>query len=157
MNRAINYPRRAEALEVGAEDVAPEAPPDQVDKYQVDKYTEKLVKYVPAEVIAFFIPGYALVKGQGGSGGWIVLALGLLGTVGYLFVRADPDSRPRAYFYLLAALAFIGWAFGTTGVGTDLLGLAEWMNDLSVLTAVFLIPLADEVLTKVTSHAQHAQ
>src|ERR1700694_366387 len=84
---------------------APPAPPP-----PPDKYADKLVKYIPAEVIAFFLPTFALaVAKQSRWGEWLVLGTCVLGTWGYMAIRRDPASKPRWYFYLLSVLAFIAW------------------------------------------------
>lgn len=123
-----------------------------------DSYGDKLVKYIPAEVIGFYVPAYALAKqvgtqGNGAQGNWaqwVVLALCTLGTVGYLFVRANQEKPPRWYFYLLSSLAFLAWALGTSMAGSELFQLenADVLGKLIVTAAVFLIPLIDDLLTK---------
>jgi peptidoglycan/LPS O-acetylase OafA/YrhL len=117
----------------------------------VDEWGDKLVKYIPAEVLAFFIPAYALVETATPTGPLVVFALGLVGTVAYLIARADRADPPRWYFYVLAALAFVAWAIGTTSIGSVLLHLPEWSAEVTVLGGVFLIPLIDEIVTKYTT------
>lgn len=114
-----------------------------------DKYGDKLVKYVPAEVIAFFVPTYAIANEQEEWARWLVLILGVIGTLGYLFVRSDASNPSRSYFYTLAAVAFLAWAIGTSSVGSDLWGIEDWLSKITVTAAVFLVPMFDEVLTRI--------
>jgi uncharacterized membrane protein len=114
----------------------------------VDEWGDKLVKYIPAEVLAFYIPSWALVDTATPLGQWLVFAIALAGTVAYLMARADRADPPRWYFYVLAALAFVAWAIGTTTSGGVLFHLPPWLAQITVLAAVFLIPLLDEILTK---------
>jgi hypothetical protein len=132
MNRTPTYPR----------------PGTKATGQTTDDWGDKLVKYIPAEVLAFFIPAYAVVETAGPIGPWIVFALALAGNIAYLIARADRADPPRWYFYVLAGIAFGAWAIGTTTVGAVLLHLPPWSAEITVLGAVFLIPLADEILTK---------
>jgi hypothetical protein len=100
-------------------------------------------------VIAFYVPMYALVPKEPAWGLWSILTLGAVGVLGYLFARADKTAPPRFYFYILAVVAFLAWALGTSTVGTDLWALPDWINRGAIPTSVFLIPMIDEVLTKV--------
>jgi hypothetical protein len=120
------------------------------DQPPADGWGDKLVKYIPAEVLAFYIPAYALVEGHLPAGPLYVFVLGLVGTVAYLLVRADRANPPRWYFYLLSALAFIAWAIGTSSIGSVLFHLPPWSAQVTVFSAVFLIPLVDEIVTKYT-------
>lgn len=131
--------------------VAPDAPQETPKE---DNYADKLVKYIPAEVIGFFVPTYALATQVSGHWAqWLVLGLCALGTVGYLIIRAPKDAPPRLYFYVLALLSFFAWAIGTSDALIDLLRFgdqnsAKLVGKLIVAAAVFLIPLTDSLLTK---------
>lgn len=122
---------------------------------QPDSFGDKLVKYIPAEVIGFFLPAYALATKLTGHKwvGWAILVLSSLGLVGYLLIRADKNNPPRPYFYLLSVAAFLAWVVGTSSAGGDLFCLdqPEITGKLIVMGAVFLIPLADELLTRYLS------
>lgn len=115
-----------------------------------DSFPERLVKYVPAETLAFFVPAAALLGSDHRP--WLIVALvvGAIGTVGYLLQAApeDPDSRPRVHYYVLACLAFLGWAVGTTPAVADLVHLDQVGAAFVLAVAVFLIPLADEMLNR---------
>ncbi|MEO6196102.1 MAG: hypothetical protein ABIS20_24035 [Thermoanaerobaculia bacterium] len=121
---------------------------------QEDSYADKLVKYIPAEVIGFFIPAYALATQVSGHWAqWLVLGLCALGTVGYLMIKAPKDAPPRWYFYILALLSFLAWAIGTSDALTNLLQTGNDENTklvgkLILAAAVFLIPLIDSLLTR---------
>lgn len=132
-----------------------------------DPFPVKLVKYVPAEVIAFFAPAYAVatpkvpadqpitatatgVPAVDHSAQWIVFGVALLGLLLYLFLRGSKDQPPRWYFYVLGAVSFVAWAIGTSTAGSDLFGLGadSILPKLAITCAVFLVPLLDEVLTR---------
>jgi len=134
MSRTIIYPTAGAGL-AAPQAAAPQPPTG---------FPEKLVKYVPGEVIAFYYPVYSAV-GSNLLYQWIMFCLGLFGTIGYLYVFSNRTQPPRCYFYLLAAVAFIGWAVGTSSVGQDLLGLPNFVKDITVTITVFLVPLLDEL------------
>ena len=119
-----------------------------------DSVPERLVKYVPAETLAFFVPAAA---GLGADREGLLIAVivaGLVGTIGYLWVaaqREDEDKRPMTHFYVLAGLAFLCWALGTSGSVSSLVDLDATAAGVILGLAVFLIPLVDEVLVHVKS------
>lgn len=108
-----------------------------------DTYTEKLVKYVPAEIIAFYVPAYALI-GKTATGAAVTLAVGAIATFVYLQwqVRREPKKQPWT-FYVLAVLAFFGWALGISTVGTVLFGLTAEVSAFILLVLVLAIPALD--------------
>lgn len=117
-----------------------------------DQLPEKLVKYVPAETLAFFVPAAAALGSGRGVLLVVVVVAGLAGTVGYLWwagQRAKPGRRPLAHFYVLAGLAFLCWAVGTCPNVATTVGLDQVEAGVVLGLAVFLIPLADGVLTRI--------
>src|ERR1700689_2908013 len=73
----------------------------------VDEYSSRLQKFVPAEVLSFFLLANSL-PGVTSSWRWIFLAAGLFGTPLYLYIRApkSPHAKtPQVYFYPLACIA----------------------------------------------------
>jgi len=85
-----------------------------------DDYTAKIAKYVPAEVIAVSAAGFAAFDPTGGWI-WFAIALGIVANLLYLIgsaVRLDPVSRPRWFFYVLSAVAFLAWGGSGDPSGT---------------------------------------
>ncbi len=129
-------------------------PPPPASTAPKDEFGDKLVKYIPAEVIAFFLPAYALAKSADPAGlAWLPYALVVvagLGLVGYLLIRAPKDNPPRWYFYVLSVVAFLAWIAGTSAAGADVFHLVqvEITGKLILMAAVFAIPLLDELLTR---------
>lgn len=60
-------------------------------KAEADDYATKLVKYVPAEVAAFFAGACAIVPAEEAALGvqLAIVALGVMGTLGYFDLRRD--------------------------------------------------------------------
>ena len=113
-----------------------------------DSYGDKLLRYIPAEVIGFYILAYPFMKDQGRAWQIIVFLVTLVGLLGWLIVRARAEeTKPRWWFFLLSAIAFVAWAIGTSTVGSDLFLLSQKMSQFTVMVAVFLVPLIDELLS----------
>jgi hypothetical protein len=118
-----------------------------------DGLPERLVKYVPAETLAFFVPLAPIVGPDRDALLVVVVVAALIGTVGYLWLngsRLEPDERPRPHFYALAGLAFLAWALGISTLVQDLVGVDEIAAAVVLAVAVFLIPLIDGVLSRRT-------
>jgi hypothetical protein len=115
-----------------------------------DGLPEKLVKYVPAETLAFFVP-LAAAAGTDREGFLIaLLVIGIIGTVAYLWyaARALPaGQRPLIHFYVLAPLAFLCWAIATAPNVAELIGIDSLIAATILTGAVFLIPITDSIVT----------
>ncbi len=112
-----------------------------------DDYTGKLVKYVPAEVLAFFAPMAAAVEGRRDL---LIAAMvaALLATPAYLWLgakRLPPEQKPLVHMYPLSAIAFLAWALGTSSLGS-LFGLDSITKAFTLGISVFLIPLIDGLI-----------
>lgn len=122
-----------------------------------DGLSEKLVKYVPAETLAFFIPAAAAIDAA--RPGLLIAALiiSALGTVGYLWLssRSLPKNKqPLLHFYFLAIVAFACWALATGPNVAALVNVDDVVGGLILGAAVFLIPLADGVLERLSRQRQ---
>lgn len=113
-----------------------------------DTYEDKLLKYVPVEVVAFYAVVYASVQREADWLKWFILLLGVFGTVGYLVARSDRSRPPRWYFYVLSVIAFLAWALGTSSVGQDLFAFPDAAAKIMLPSGVFIVPLVDELLTR---------
>jgi hypothetical protein len=110
----------------------------------VDGYTEKLTKYIPAEVIAFFAPVGSLLESRVGLL-WFAAAIGLIATPGYLFLSAKnfpPEKQPRPHFYAFSVVSFVVWALATSTLGKQL-NLDAISTSFLLGVTVFLLPLVD--------------
>jgi hypothetical protein len=111
-----------------------------------DGYTERLSKYIPAEVLAGFLPLVGLAADRNS----LLLAtfvIGLGAALLYLYVHArqitDPARRPRSFFYIFAAIAFIAWAFGTSEPMRTLFGVDAVLARYVLAIVAFALPVAD--------------
>jgi hypothetical protein len=121
-----------------------------VNGSDADSYSGRLVKFVPAEVLAFFVPAAANWSDDE-SALTVIFITGLLATPLYLWVQGrdlDPDRQPELWSYPLAVAAFFAWAVGTSAATSTHLGLSSRTGTLILALAAFLIPLLDEVADK---------
>lgn len=113
-----------------------------------DPYVDRLTKFIPAEIIAFFAPLAALVAGRTSL---LIAAgvIGLLATPAYLWITArklEEQQKPRLHFYFLSSIAFIAWALATSELG-KIFGLDAIATSFMLGVTVFLIPLLDLLFT----------
>ena len=138
-------PTQPSMLPPRGEEAAPEQP-----AVAADSLPEKLVKYVPAETLAFFVP-LAAAAGTQRQGFLIaLLVIGVIGTVAYLWYAArslPAGQRPLLHFYVLAPIAFLCWAVATAPNVADLIGIDSLISAAILTGSVFLIPITDSILT----------
>src|SRR5260221_2301874 len=144
--RTVVYPHKSKVMgeAEGAEAVTVTNPGD--------SYTDKLAKYLPGEVIAFFAPLAAFVSGDQNLL-IAIAAAGLVGTFIYLFnsaKNAEPAKKPRPYFYVLACISFAVWAIATSQLAT-MIGLTAKASSVMLGITVFLVPGIDMLLSPKTS------
>jgi hypothetical protein len=113
-----------------------------------DGLPERLVKYVPAETLGFFVPIAAGIGNHRDA--WLigVIVAGFIGSIGYMWLaarRLTVERRPLPHFYFLAGLAFLCWAVGTSPNVSALIRIDQVEAGTVLGLAVFLIPLLDEV------------
>lgn len=131
--------------------VSPGGPGGKIRLEGGEDLPSKLIKYVPAETLAFFVPAAA---GIGTSGRALLLAVvvaGAIGTVGWLWYKGSSlpaKERPLFHFYVLSVIAFLVWALATAPNVAALANLSAIATSVLLLLGVYLIPLADGILTK---------
>ena len=119
-----------------------------------DGYLAKIVKYVPAEVLSVFVALAAAASAVGREMVLGVFFVGLIATPAYFLVGSAklPDhDKPRFYFYILAILAFVVWAFGVSEAVRTVFAMDAQVAEILLGLAALLIPLADELLTMLFS------
>jgi hypothetical protein len=117
-----------------------------------DGFPEKLAKYVPAEVLAFYVPIVAIAGVKDDKQTlFVVTAVAALGVVIYLGTAARQvvaDRRPPIWFYALAVVAFLGWAIGTIPQLGPELGLSTVLSSVVLPIVIFAVPGIDYFLTR---------
>jgi hypothetical protein len=115
-----------------------------------DNFPEKLVKYVPAEAIAFYAGATAAI-GDKRAGIIALLAAGVAGTLIYDLARGTRQNT-RWYFYVLACVAFVSWALGSSAATDKALSIDEVTGSIILGVTVFLVPGIDELISRLAYH-----
>lgn len=125
------------------------------DTGSTDKYQDKLLKYVPAEVLGAFVGLAALAEaaageldGQQGGPTWpiiLVFALGVIATPGFLAIRASREdgATTRWYGYVLSIVAFVPWSLAASFPVRELFEVTPAVAEFLLALTVFVIPLLD--------------
>lgn len=138
--------------------VSPNVPARDVER---DGYLAKLIKYVPAEVVAVFGGIVALAANINPDNTndnvyvvWVFFGFLAL-TPAYFWLRSNNlpnEDRPTWYFYILSILAFAVWAVAISANTREALGLlsisiSPGLSEFILAIGAFLIPFIDEVLS----------
>jgi hypothetical protein len=110
----ITYERRKEATpSLARETVEPTPQPE-------DKYKDRLLKYIPGEVVTFYL-GLTAIAGTAtdvpGWLGWVIFIIGIIATPCYLRFYLKVADRIQL---TVSTLAFIVWVFALGGPFRDL-------------------------------------
>lgn len=110
---------------------------------EADKYTVKLMKYIPTEVIAVYITLEALVRSSADMNHvlyWIVFMFGIIVTPFYLW---KVEKVLKKLQLLISTMAFIIWVFAMGGPFT----YVEWYDPLYgavlLIMYTFFIPIIE--------------
>ena len=116
---------------------------------RTEDYGEKLLEFVPVEVLSGFL---VLSAAAHNNGVLLIAALvaGLIATPAYLFLAGQRQLRePKMpHSYVLAVIAFTAWALGTNVEVANLFRLDQKVAYWILAAAVFLLPAIDGVLRK---------
>lgn len=114
-----------------------------------DEYLERLAKYVPAEILAPFLVVSSATSISD------VLLVALLATFGAGAViwaltrnlKLDAALRqPSSLIVIFSALAYAGWALGTSGTVQSLVGISQAAATPILAAIAFVLPLVDDYL-----------
>lgn len=115
-----------------------------------DRYSEKIVKFVPAEVLAFYLPAVSL-SGDDVNLIRLCFGAGLIGTLVYLLTAGQSEAKekkPLPHFYILAVIAFAVWAVGVSQATGSIFGVDPRTATVILTITVFLLPGVDTLLAK---------
>ena len=118
---------------------------------EADGYAERLVKYIPGETIAFFLPFAsitAITDGQLIAALVVAEILTLLWTINRNEKLPSDMHRPKLLVILWSLIAFPAWALGTSAEVQSLLDWPALTCTLILAGTAALVPLVDDRLTK---------
>lgn len=85
----------------------------------VDSYSDKLIKYIPADVVGAWIATKGIIEGAGKDFSkeitlWIAFGVGVVITCLWTYQRTkDPEKKPAITQISLSTLAFVVWTIAT--------------------------------------------
>jgi hypothetical protein len=115
--------------------------------HDADKYAERLVKYIPGEVLPFFL---LLTSSASIPDELLILAIvaGGAGTVLYGINRnhALPahEQQPTSHIVWFGVIAFAAWALGTSLNVQELVGVSQTFAAGIMAILAFLLPGIDD-------------
>jgi hypothetical protein len=118
-----------------------------------DGYQSKIAKFVPAEVLAAFIPWVATLdpaKPDDQSVLRFAVVAGIIATPIVLAwsARNEPKSkRSEPHFYILAIVAFVTWAIGSQEGVQTWLGVDPRIAGISLGLFVLIVPAIDAAIS----------
>lgn len=111
-----------------------------------DDYASRIVKYIPADVVALYIGLVGLVPADYENRQttlWAVFAVGVIVTPIYLLrVTKDPvTKKPLIPQVFIGTLAFAIWAFALGGPFAELAFYEPFIGSMAVMVATFAFGL----------------
>jgi hypothetical protein len=110
---------------------------------EVDKYTSRLLKYIPAEVLVLYLTLDAIIRSSGKislAGYWAIFILGIFGTYLYLW-RVE---RVQKQLQLLISVgAYCIWVFTLGGPFVHLAWYDPIYGSLALPIYTFFIPIIE--------------
>lgn len=116
-----------------------------------DSYLSKLVKYVPVEGIAPFLP-LATMANDSVIRLWITFVVALI--VGLALIGAQvvgAEQRPRVWFWPFVIVSFGAWSVGASQEFREMLGVSQSAGSWFLGLAAGALPALDTGLEKILS------
>jgi hypothetical protein len=152
MPRAIVLPALARAAALETELESPtygSASEQSAEAAMGDKYTERLVKYIPGEALVVFLPlssvrGIADGQLVGLSAGAVICAV--LWAINRNAKLIAAVQQPAWLVATYTAVAFTAWAIGTSRGVQELLGAPALTCTIVMALSAALLPALDEMI-----------
>jgi hypothetical protein len=108
----------------------------------IDGYTDRLVKYIPPDVIGAFSVIEGFLSGSTSAYApllsWLVFVVIFIATPFYLYRIGGIRKKPQI---LISTLAFVVWAFAYPGFPFSLLKPDRTISSIILALFTFLVPL----------------
>lgn len=107
-----------------------------------DRYFDRLLKYVPPEVISTYAALEGMISGSQGSdrdvAAWLVFAVMGLCTPLYLYRVVGVTKMLQI---VISSIAFVVWAFTFPGLPFSTIGVDPVFRSVLLILFIFLIPI----------------
>jgi hypothetical protein len=124
-----------------------------------DGYAERLIKYIPGEAIAFFLP-FASIEGI--TDGQLIAVLAVCAVIALWWAlnregRLVEDlKRPSWLVLIWSLIAFAAWAIGTSHATQHMLGWPALTCTIILAGSSVVIPMVDDMLVGRLVKGRHA-
>jgi hypothetical protein len=126
-----------------------------VDGDQGDTYLAKLVKYVPVEGLAPFLPIAAFATGTVLR--WAVFAVCLIVGLALIVAQARKKGEsPPVWYWPFVVVAFCAWSVGASQEFRELLGVSDQTGAVILALTATALPALDSALDGIFSRAPRA-
>jgi hypothetical protein len=135
----MSAPYRIKRSDVGVKAVVPTTPKD-----DFNSYLDRLMKMIPAEVIALYLVGSSLIPKEQSIGlvVWSVVCL-----IGVILLRAygtadSTENKPTDWTHtIISAVAFVIWIYSLGGPFEAYKLQIPWIGSLAILAYTFFVPI----------------
>jgi hypothetical protein len=113
---------------------------------EVDGYLERVIKYIPTEIVAAWVPVKNIVVASlGGSSTavlWVCFVVGLALTGGYIYTRTLRQNLPPAWLQIgLSMVAFVVWVWALGAPFTAIVPNSEMYASLMLILFTLVVGL----------------
>ncbi|NMG59704.1 hypothetical protein E1H12_14555 [Geitlerinema sp. P-1104] len=115
-------------------------------KQAVDGYFDRLIKYIPSEIIGFWLAISGIIKssedGQETRLLWIFFVVGIILTAGWIFKQTYDPQKPIALTQIaISSGAFVVWVFATGEPFSSLEFYRPYYGSLLLITYTSILTL----------------
>jgi len=118
-------------------------PEEEREKLKPDDYLTKIIKYIPADVVALYVTLHGIISAAKAEVpfilmSWLIFIVGVLGTVLYLWRVGKVDDKSQL---LISTGAFIVWVFALGGPFSNLSWYHPVYGTLLLPIYTFFVPI----------------
>lgn len=114
----------------------------------LDTYTDKLIKYIPADVVAAWTAASGVIASIAAETQalvfWIAFVIGLVATVLWTLRQTSMPAKPPAYTQTaISTIAFVIWVYALGGPFTSIGLYSPPVGSLFLIGYTLLVPLVN--------------
>jgi hypothetical protein len=114
---------------------------------KIDSYFDRLLKYIPSDVVGVWLAGSGLIRGQAEDGSragllWLMFVVGVVFSFLWTRQQTRVEGKPPAWRQIiLSCLAFVVWVFAIGGPFAELSFYKPLYGSLLLLMFTSALPL----------------